>query len=194
MRPDHASAPVLHRFVDAHPEPWRNGRGSTRVLYSDAASGSADWSLRVSVADISGPSTFSTFIGVDRHVLTLGPGRLSLAIDGTEAELEPCEFRSFRGEAPVVGRPLGASTHVLNVMARRGICCARLTVTDHQTHGAADGSDEVTLLVALRACDLDGRVLDQLDLIVLPADSEPVRCTGLHAAINVTGPERATTH
>jgi hypothetical protein len=176
---------ILNRFVDARVEPWRNGRGSTRVLYSDAH-GLAAWSLRVSVADIAGPSTFSTFAGVDRYLLTLGPGRLSLRIDGADSELQPFACRFFRGESEVSAQPTEASTHVLNIMAQRSTRKAWVLVKDPNRGDTVKplNSRGVTVLVALKPCTVDGESLEPLDSVVLPAGGRSVQCMGLHALIN----------
>ena len=86
--------------VDSAPAtPWRNGGGVTRELL--AWPDPADWSLRISVADIAADGPFSAFPGVRRwftllsgegvaldfpdQSLTLRPGDPPLAFDGATA-------------------------------------------------------------------------------------------------------------
>lgn len=115
------------RFADSIPESWANGAGVTRVLAAGSLPGSpADFDWRLSIASvISGP--FSALPGVDR-ILTLVEGpTLSLTVDGHQHEVAPCRPLTFRGESVTVCQTTGPAS-ALNVMTRRAVCSATVTV------------------------------------------------------------------
>jgi len=99
------------------PTPWRNGGGQTRELVAEPAG--ADWTLRVSLADIEQDGPFSSFPGVQRHFAVLqGPG-VELALQGQTLQLTPAsEALCFDGAAAPGCRLLGAATRDLNLMLR----------------------------------------------------------------------------
>ncbi|MET0820165.1 MAG: HutD family protein [Aeromicrobium sp.] len=100
------------------PTAWRNGLGSTRELAAGTdPDDSTSW--RISVATLDHDVEFSTFPGMDRTLVALGPLRLS--IDGQVAALEAGDRVSFAGESDV-SVALAMPTSALNVMTRRGSC------------------------------------------------------------------------
>ncbi|MEV7979638.1 HutD family protein [Streptomyces sp. NPDC086519] len=104
------------------PTPWRNGAGTTRELATGTdASGRVLW--RLSVADLDRDAPFSTFPGLDRLFVALGP--LRLTVDGRQRRLAVGDQARFAGEAPVAVA-LDTPTRALNVMTRRGACRAEV--------------------------------------------------------------------
>lgn len=110
---------ILLPASSAAPLPWKNGGGVTRELLRLPADGGDDWTLRISVADISADGPFSPFPGVTRWFAVLeGQGvRLTfpertLNVRGGEAPL-----RFDGADAPGCAL-LGGPTRDLNVMVR----------------------------------------------------------------------------
>ena len=85
----------LIRLADAVASPWRNGGGVTRELAAWPA-GSADWTWRISVAEVATSGPFSRFEGVQRWFAVLSGNGVSLQMPGAEHRLtaasEPLEF------------------------------------------------------------------------------------------------------
>lgn len=116
--------------------PWRNGRGVSRqvaVSPRDAGYDSLDW--QVSRAEISADGPFSSLPGLDRQLLVVDGGGLTLGIRSPQegiafdrridAPLEPFAFRGdWEAECALHDGPV----QVLNVMTRRGRVGARLEI------------------------------------------------------------------
>jgi environmental stress-induced protein Ves len=98
-------------------QPWRNGGGMTRELL--AAPDSQNWQYRISVADINGDGTFSSYPGVDRWFAVLEGEGVYLQIDGNgHRQLPHEEPLRFDGAAQIHCRLLGGATRDLNLMLR----------------------------------------------------------------------------
>jgi uncharacterized protein len=110
--------------------PWKNGRGTTLEVASDAGEVSQEWSWRISIADVPESGPFSRFVGVERHILSLviasGDG-MSLLIDGAPPVAVPTagEALSFDGEAETMGVLHGAPLRDANLMVRREAALGR---------------------------------------------------------------------
>lgn len=94
------------------PQPWRNGRGTTREL----ATGDG-W--RVSLADLTADGPFSHFPRTDRVFTPLGDG-FGLVVDGVAVDVRRHQPIRFPGEAEVSVQGLTRPTQALNVMTDRG--------------------------------------------------------------------------
>lgn len=101
------------------PQPWRNGGGVTRELLRLPAGGDADWTLRISVADIDADGPFSPFAGVTRWFTVLAGAGVRLRWPAHARDLRvgdpPLCFDG--AEAPGCAL-LGGPTRDLNVMVR----------------------------------------------------------------------------
>jgi environmental stress-induced protein Ves len=154
--------------------PWKNGRGSTSEIAAsppDSTLETFDW--RVSMATIDGDADFSTFPGVDRTLVPLGPAALTLRVEGDTVRLDydapPFVFRGESRVRATVERP----SKDFNVMTRRARFAHR--VRRVQLAGTAPLSTRaaVTLLFLTEGRATldagDGAVvdLDDLDLAVL---------------------------
>jgi uncharacterized protein len=109
--------------------PWKNGRGSTLELASDASAPGGEWTWRLSIADVPARAEFSAFPGIDRFIACLsGPG-LKLERSGASV-LVPSDGAAlaFAGEEPAAGEPLGPGVRDVNLMLRRGRWRGRMTV------------------------------------------------------------------
>jgi uncharacterized protein len=133
--------PVVRRWIDAVPVPWRNGGGLTRELVREPASGDGfDWRVSVAQVDFDGP--FSTFEGYDRILVLLSGDGLDLhvAADASVVALRPpFGLHRFAGELVIHATlPVGATTD-FNLMWRRDVVDADVriaTVRGAQAVGA----------------------------------------------------------
>jgi hypothetical protein len=108
------------QVADITPLPWRNGGGMTRELL--AWPDPQDWTLRVSVADITASGPFSTFAGVDRWFAVLSGGAVRLTTVGAEpSELTAARetLHTFAGDAATYCTAEGPATRDFNLMIRR---------------------------------------------------------------------------
>lgn len=93
------------------PQPWKNGRGITRVLARNAV-----W--RLSIAEIDRDGDFSLFPGMTRHIaLVQGNGLVLRAPDGSKVHLgRPGEVFTFSGESQVSATLADGPVQVVNLM------------------------------------------------------------------------------
>lgn len=125
---------ALQRFdrQQLHATPWKNGAGVTReIVCQPAGAGTDDFHWRVSIAHIASDGPFSRFDGVDRIITLLeGAGvRLHSTDDALDHPLlTPLVPFAFAGEAPVQGLLVDGDCHDFNVMSRRAVCRASVTV------------------------------------------------------------------
>lgn len=165
------------RYASCPPTPWANGNGSTRVLIDDAPEAGGEWTYRVSVADLSGAQPFSRFPGIHRHLTFLGPGALSLTVNGAASSLLPLDDVEFEGEDAVRSEPSAAAARDLNVMSRRGGRTVRAVQV--RAAGVLPRSETgPALWIALEEeASVDGTPLEMLDVARLPA-GRPTRAHG----------------
>ena len=134
---------MLVAASSAAPLPWKNGGGVTRELLRLPASGSDDWTLRISVADIAADGPFSPFPGITRWFAVLAGAGVRLAWPDRVRDVR-------RGDAPLqfdgADAPgcslLAGATRDLNVMVRRDKADALVTsatLLDEAEPGASTG-------------------------------------------------------
>lgn len=105
--------------------PWRNGGGSMRDLLlspqSAGAAWDADWTFRISVANIDRSGPFSAFPGIERWFALLSGDGLVLEFDDRETRIAPGDppLRFDGGLAPNC-RLLGGPAQALNLMVKSG--------------------------------------------------------------------------
>jgi environmental stress-induced protein Ves len=166
--------------------PWKNGGGTTRTLavFPEGA-GIDDFLWRISLAEISRPGPFSSFLGVDRTImLCQGDGvRLRSAAWGEHELAEAYAPFAFRGEEHVSCALLGSTTTDLNLMVRRGPVQGTL-----RTYRAAveitGVLEEVVILCA------EGRVLARVgNEVVSICAGEFLRVLKSNLAVQVDAPE-----
>jgi uncharacterized protein len=125
----------LIRSLEATPQRWRNGGGSTRELLAWPAA--SDWQVRVSVADIETDGPFSAYPGVERWFTVLQGAGVELTIDGTSHRLNRGDAPlQFAGAAPANCRLIDGPTRDLNLMLRRASGSLQ-TATDGQAWSPA---------------------------------------------------------
>jgi environmental stress-induced protein Ves len=101
--------------------PWKNGRGSTLELLTDASEPGGAWTWRLAVADVPEEGPFSPYPNIDRSIVVL-EGR-GLELDGPEGRRDvprQGEGLAFAGEEPITGHPLGTGVQDGNLMLQRG--------------------------------------------------------------------------
>jgi uncharacterized protein len=112
---------LQHIAVDSvPPQPWRNGGGSTRELFTWPG-GTAPWQLRISVADITQDGPFSAFDGVDRWFAVLQGDGVRLGLPGDAPQTLNCSSPplQFDGGAAPDCWLTGGATRDLNLMLHR---------------------------------------------------------------------------
>jgi hypothetical protein len=115
---------VLVAVDDKPPQPWRNGGGVTRELFTWPAADAdppAPWQLRLSVADITRDGPVSAVAGIDRWFAVLQGAGVRLALPGGPAcSLTPdSDPLHFAGEAAPGCALLAGATRDLNLMVQR---------------------------------------------------------------------------
>lgn len=108
---------------EAAPQAWRNGGGVTRELLAwpqPLPGAAAEWSVRVSVADIASDGPFSAFPEVSRGFAVLEGDGVVLSLHTGEHRLTPADAALLfdGGEAPGC-RLIGSPTRDLNLMVRQ---------------------------------------------------------------------------
>jgi environmental stress-induced protein Ves len=99
--------------------PWRNGGGVTRELL--AWPSAADWTVRLSVADVERDGPFSAYPGVQRWFAVLSGQGVRLRLPGETHELDAASDPfQFDGAVPVDCELLGGATRDFNLMVRGG--------------------------------------------------------------------------
>ena len=108
----------VKRLDRAVPQAWRNGGGQTRELLAWPNAG--DWSLRISVADITHDGPFSSFPGVERWFAVIeGAGVLLRFAAHHEVASPDTAPLHFDGAAAPGCELLDGATRDLNLMVRR---------------------------------------------------------------------------
>lgn len=123
-----AHAKVLN-ICDVPSVRWKNGGGSTKEIATfPSHAGLNDFVWRVSVAEISQPSAYSIFPGIDRtQVLISGAGLRLRNQTGLNEHLLAFEPFSFAGELDLFSEPEGVC-QMLNVMTSRDNAASALEV------------------------------------------------------------------
>lgn len=149
------------RYSELTEIPWANGQGRTRELRRDPADSTLEnFSWRVSIASVSHPGDFSTYIGVERSLLILSDSRLDVMIDDAEILLSRDDIIRFDGESRVALRSVSdAESFDLNLMTRRGMCHGEISI-QAADHCALIVVEPFTTLIAV-ALDKEAEILGQ---------------------------------
>ncbi len=147
--------PRTIRLADCPPQPWKNGGGTTRELL--VWPNSTDWTIRISVADITQDGVFSRFEGVARSFAVIeGAGVVLHFADRTETVTQTTAPVQFDGaDAPNCTLIQGA-TQDLNLMCRAGHSATLIPAYGGQTlqaRGFFDKSAQ-TLVWCESPCEL----------------------------------------
>jgi environmental stress-induced protein Ves len=149
--------PITHLPAEGYRRmPWKNGAGTTTEIAVFPAGASLDefeWRLAIADLDRSGP--FSSFPGIERLLMVLPPGEVTLMIDGGRLQMPPLEVVRFAGESEVSAVLGSGPARDLNLMLRRGRVDAGMGAF------TLEGRRRVPLdgrLIALCAIDGDARI------------------------------------
>lgn len=161
------------RYADLPPQPWKNGKGFTRTLFSDAIGSNDEWTWKISIAEINGTQPYSAYPGIRRGQVALGPGSVDLVING-QLKLLPVEGTIvFEGEDDVVATPASEGFLDLNAMGLRRAWEPSVEIVESPVLACRESC--VQVLVALEdACTVNGHAFSRLDSILL-ADSAQVQ-------------------
>lgn len=142
------------READLVRVPWKNGRGTTLEIASDAGSPEAQadqvpWTWRVSIADVPESGPFSRFDGCERLIVCVEGRGMRLTIDGTPPVDVPArgEALRFPGEATTIGTLIDGPVRDGNVIVRRDRWQSWLALAIGGTHRVEPA--EVAVVVAL---------------------------------------------
>lgn len=121
---------------DLPSQPWKNGRGSTRVVHSEGnRDDGVDFDWRISVAEITESGPFSVFTGVERIAVVLENGPLYLCRAPAIGEVIQHQYvalrhkpLSFHGDQELHAYISGDATLCLNIMTRRSKVRAEVQV------------------------------------------------------------------
>lgn len=114
---------TIIRVGDSTPIPWKNGMGMTREIAVQPSESSGDaFVWRASVAEVDSAAPFSSFPGIDRHIVLLSGAGFTMTLDGKHRHAlhAPFEPFAFAGESSVSVTLAGGSTQDFNLMVRRG--------------------------------------------------------------------------
>lgn len=174
--------PIMHLSATGYRRmPWKNGAGTTtEIAVAPAGSGLDEFDWRLAIADLDRSGPFSSFPGVDRLLMLLPPGAVTLEVDGRQRAMAPLDVVAFAGESAVSASLASGPARDLNLMLRRGRVEATMeaVVLEAERRVPVDGS-----LIVL--CAIDGSVgiesdgtqvvLELLDCaIVEPAESREI--------------------
>ncbi|WP_306322203.1 MULTISPECIES: HutD family protein [unclassified Streptomyces] len=158
---------------------WKNGGGVTReVAGFPGGAGMADFSWRVSLAEVGADGPFSAFPEVDRTLTMVEGDGMRLTVGGRDVVVDtPYVPRDFPGDVPTDCRLLGAPVVNFNVMWRRGAVSAPPSVTVLRGRIRLPGT---ALLVALGAegAEVAGRELGHYDAVSLAGGDVDVWARG----------------
>lgn len=115
------NTPII-RAQDCRPVAWKSGRGITREIAVHPVGADIEHFIwRTSVAEVNSDAPFSSFPGIDRHIMLLdGVGfTMTLDDDRTHALNTPFVPFAFAGESTVAVALAGGPTRDFNLMVRR---------------------------------------------------------------------------
>lgn len=150
----HILTPAEYRSM-----PWKNGKGVTLELFRSPppqGEGLSDFDWRVSIALVPSDGPFSRFPGMDRLICVLeGAGMRLTHGEGVEARsVLPFQPHAFSGETTTDCQLLNGPVKDFNVMVKRAVSSARLTVLSREgSPGDARGSGQTT--ASLSDADLE---------------------------------------
>lgn len=181
----------VERFADKPPRPWNNGRGSTRELARRLLGVvGPDFVWRISVAEVSDEVELSTFHGVQRTVMPVHGGGMTLDVDGVTHAVAPFESFRFDAEARVFARPDDGAVQILNVMTKSARMVAQVDVVDlaDGAHSIAGATSWVQLTGSASVHTTDDRQADlvPLDTLVPRPRVRVLHGTGLGALVRMT--------
>jgi environmental stress-induced protein Ves len=188
--------PITHLPAQGYRRmPWKNGAGTTSeiaVFPAGASLDEFDWRLAIADLDRSGP--FSSFPGVDRRLMLLPPGEVTLEIDGRQQAMAPLDVVAFPGESAVSAHLAAGPARDLNLMLRRGRVQATMRALELDVEWRLGMTGPLMVLCAIEGSvgvESEGAlvVLEALDSAMVESPEITVRPIGraLVAVISILG-------
>ncbi|MEO8654787.1 MAG: HutD family protein [Ramlibacter sp.] len=172
------------RLSDAVASPWRNGGGVTRELAAWPAVG-ADWTWRISVAEVATSGPFSRFEGVQRWFAVLGGNGVSLKLPDAEHRLTVASAPlEFDGGVTVDCRLLDGPTQDLNLMVRQDRAAAQM----QRVAGAQQFVARAAKVLAVYAEAGGARLRDEQGSLTVSAQCLAWRSVPAGTQVEVTAP------
>jgi environmental stress-induced protein Ves len=173
------------RLEDVPATPWRNGGGVTRELavWPQAA----DWTWRMSVAEVGQSGPFSTFDGVDRWFAVLAGSGVQLNVDKQTHHLTALDAPFFfDGAASTDCQLTDGATQDFNVMVQRSRASAHMMRVSGRLDAAVDTTVNTSKMIAIYAINAGATVLFNGETLHLPAASLAWRPVGQLASVRIT--------
>lgn len=173
----------LIRLAQAVASPWRNGGGVTRELAAWPAG--ADWTWRISVAEVAASGPFSRFPGVQRWFAVLSGKGVSLRLPDAAHRLPLASAPfEFDGAVPVDCELIDGPTQDLNLMVRRARAAGRMVRLSGPQRCVANAPTTF----AVYAAGGPARLRDELGSLDVPAHSLAWRQVPAGTTVEVTAP------
>ncbi len=175
----------LIRLEDAPATPWRNGGGTTRELA--AGPQAADWTWRMSVAEVAQSGAFSIFDGVDRWFAVLAGSGVQLLVDQQSHCLTALDAPFFfDGAASTDCQLTDGATQDFNLMVQRDRASAHMVRVAGSLDVAVDGAFNASKIIAIYAVDSSATAIFNGEILHLPAASLAWRAVSQPANVRVT--------
>jgi environmental stress-induced protein Ves len=174
----------LVRLADQPVTRWRNGAGDTRELLVAQSNAAVGFDWRISIATIEASTAFSSFDGVDRSLVKLSGGTLSLTIDAGRYIVDTQKIARFSGEASTSAAIGDRGVSVLNIMTRRAVASHRVWIGHDYPRTLA--VEEQIFAVALTPYSDEEFVLSSGDMAI-PCPTFPRASDTCFAFISIVG-------
>ncbi len=166
---------------------WKNGGGVTReIACFPAGAGMADFTWRVSLAEVAADGPFSVFPAVERTLTLVEGAGMDLTVGGRRRLVDAtCVPQDLPGDEPTDCRLLDGPVVNLNVMWRRGAPSPTVAVV----RGRLGLRAAHALIVALGeggSADVDGVRLARHDALLLTGEDATVHAHGPTAVVGLT--------
>ena len=172
------------RLEDVFATPWRNGGGVTRELA--AWPQAADWTWRMSVAEVGQSGAFSTFDGVDRWFAVLAGSGVQLMVNKKPHRLTALDAPFFfDGAANTDCQLTDGATQDFNLMVQRGHASAHMERISGSLDTAVDGACNASKIIAMYAINACTTAIFNGETLHLPATSLAWRAVDQPAAVRI---------
>lgn len=147
--------------------PWKNGQGVTSELAISEGHGIADFTWRISIAQVDKNGAFSDFSGLDRTLVLLEGRGLELCHDDKTLDRlqRPLDFACFDGGSRTVGTLISGPITDFNVMSRVGRMSAEVGVYREETELPLLSTELGFVYCALEdaeICDASGGIVSKV--------------------------------
>ena len=175
----------LIRLEDVPATPWRNGGGVTRELV--AWPQAADWTWRMSVAEVGQSGPFSSFDGVGRWFAVLAGSGLQLTVNKQPHRLTTADAPFFfDGAASTDCQLTDGATQDFNLMVQNSRANAGMVRVSGHLEIAVNMAANASKIIAVYAINTGATVLFNDEALHLPAASLAWRVVSQPASARIT--------